>query len=123
MRDSPSPSFLSAARQRWRLETRFQELKRYVAFTEGDALLLAALEPHAAPHFARIAQEFYDKIREHEDAHAVFKDEAQIARLQSSLQRWMGRILSGIYDEAYFAESQKIGRVHVRVGLPQRYML
>jgi PAS domain S-box-containing protein len=123
VRDSPSPSFLSAARQRWRLETRFQELKRYVAFTEGDALLLAALEPHAAPHFARIAQEFYDKIREHEDAHAVFKDEAQIARLQSSLQRWMGRILSGIYDEAYFAESQKIGRVHVRVGLPQRYML
>ena len=104
------------------METRFQELKRYVGFTAHDAQLLAALHPHAAPHFARIAEEFYDRIREHEDAHAVFKDEAQIARLQRSLQLWMGRVLSGIYDEAYYAESQKIGRVHVKVGLPQRYM-
>jgi PAS domain S-box-containing protein len=105
------------------LETRFQELKRYVAFTDEDARLLGALRPHAAPHFQRVAQEFYERVREHEQAHAVFKDEAQIARLQQSLQVWMGRILSGVYDEAYSAESQKIGRVHVRVGLPQRYML
>ncbi len=34
----------------------------------------------------------------------------------------MGRILSGVYDEAYCSESLKIGRVHVKVGLPQRYM-
>src|SRR5262249_52863580 len=27
------------------------------------------------------------------------------------------------YDEAYFEETAKIGRVHVRVGLPQMYML
>jgi PAS domain S-box-containing protein len=104
------------------LETRFQELKRYVALGPEDAALLAALRPLAAPHFARIAQEFYDRIREHEDAHAVFKDEAQIARLNRSLQLWMERVLSGVYDEAYFEETLKIGRVHVRVGLPQRYM-
>jgi PAS domain S-box-containing protein len=97
-------------------------MKRYVAFTEDDATLLAALLPHAAPHFARIAQSFYDSIREHEAAHAVFTGEAQIARLQRSLQLWMGRVLSGVYDEAYYAESEKIGRVHVKVGLPQRYM-
>ena len=33
-----------------------------------------------------------------------------------------GACLSGTYDESYFADAQKIGRVHVRVGLPQRYM-
>ncbi len=104
------------------METRFQEIKRYVAFTDSDAARLASLLPHAAPHFERIAQSFYDSIREHEEAHAVFTGEEQIARLQRSLQRWMGRVLSGKYDEAYFAESEKIGRVHVKVGLPQRYV-
>jgi PAS domain S-box-containing protein len=98
------------------------ELKRYVSFTDADARLLLELRPHAAPHFGRIAQEFYDRIREHEHAHAVFKDEAQIARLQRSLAAWMHRLLSGSYDDAYYAESEKIGRVHVKVGLPQRYM-
>jgi PAS domain S-box-containing protein len=97
-------------------------LKRYVGLGADDAHLLAALGPIAAPHFLRIALEFYDRIREHEEAHAVFTGEDQILRLQNSLQLWMKRVLSGVYDEAYFRETEKIGRVHVKVGLPQRYM-
>jgi PAS domain S-box-containing protein len=76
----------------------------------------------AEPHFERIAQEFYERIREHEQAHAVLAGDAQIARLQKSLVRWMKRALTGPYDEAYYDETRKIGSVHVRVGLPQRYM-
>ena len=34
-------------------ETRFDELKRYVRFTEQDAHRLVALRAVAAPHFAR----------------------------------------------------------------------
>ncbi len=52
----------------------------------------------------------------------MFTGEAQIERLQRSLVKWMDRFCSGIYDEAYYAETLKIGRVHVEVGLPQRYM-
>jgi len=104
------------------METRFEELKRYVRLTAEDARLLGAFRPLAAPHFERITREFYERIREHEEAHAVFADEAQIGRLQRSLVRWMERFFSGTYDEAYFQETAKIGRVHVRVGLPQRYM-
>jgi PAS domain-containing protein len=84
--------------------------------------LLRGFRGVAAPHFERIAQEFYDRIRQHEEAHAVFTGEAQIARLQRSLVRWMERLFGGDYDEAYFAEIEQIGRVHVKVGLPQRYM-
>jgi len=103
-------------------ESVFEEMKRYVRFAEEDERLLALLKPHAAPHFQRIAAEFYDRIREHEDAHAVFTGEAQISRLQSSLVRWMERVCSAHRDEAYFEETAKIGRIHVRIGLPQRYM-
>jgi len=104
-------------------ETRFAEMKRYVAFSAEDAALLAGFRDTATPHFERIAQEFYDQIRLHEDAHAVFTGEAQIARLQRSLVRWLERVFGGVYDEAYFAETTAIGRVHIKVGLPQRYML
>lgn len=104
------------------IETLFEEMKRYVRFAAAESAALAAFAPMAAPHFERIAAEFYERVREHEDAHAVFTGEEQIARLQRSLVAWMGRLFAGPHDEDYFAERAKIGRVHVRIGLPQRYM-
>lgn len=103
-------------------EDRVTELLRYVRFTSNDTELLRVFHPKAAPHFERIAIEFYDRIREHEGAHDVFTGEEQIARLQASLVRWMHRLCTGPHDDAYFAETSKIGRVHVQIGLPQRYM-
>jgi PAS domain S-box-containing protein len=103
-------------------ETMFEEMKRYVRFTDQDSRRLAEFGPVAAPHFVRIAAEFYDRIREHDDAHKVFTGEAQIARLQRMLVHWMERLFAGPHDEAYFSERAKIGRVHVKIGLPQRYM-
>jgi PAS domain S-box-containing protein len=97
-------------------------MKRYVRFEAGDERLLARLRPFAAPHFPRIAVAFYDRIREHEATHALFTGEAQYARLHLSLVRWMDRICAGPHDEAYFQESARVGRIHVRLGLPQRYM-
>ncbi len=100
----------------------FEEMKRYVRFGPEDVELLAELCVHARPHFEAIAREFYERNREHEEAHAVFQDEAQIHRLHRSLVAWLERVLSGPYDAAYCAKSLEIGRVHVRVGLPQRYV-
>lgn len=103
-------------------ETRFEEMKRYVRFGTDEAAAVAAFGVRAAPSFPGIVEEFYQRIREHEDAHAVFTDEAQIARLQSSMLRWLTRLCGGLYDDSYFAETMKIGQAHIRVGLPQRYM-
>ena len=105
-----------------RPETLTEEVTRYVRFDATHAARVAALAPRVRPHFDRIVRLFYERIREHEDAHAVFRDEAQIARLQRSLARWLESLLSGHYDEAHFADTARIGQVHVIVGLPQRYM-
>jgi PAS domain S-box-containing protein len=104
------------------VERRVAELRTYVGFGDEDARRLAAVHDLLAPDFPRIAQHFYDKIREHEEAHAVFTGEDQIARLQKSLQVWLHRLLGGTYDAAYYEHTSRIGEVHVRVGLPQRYM-
>jgi PAS domain S-box-containing protein len=105
------------------METPFQELKRYVRLDQRDSELLRAFGVLAAPELPRIVQQFYDRIREHEEAHAVLKGEEQIQRLQRSLVAWLTRVCSGNYDEAYYEQTSIIGRVHVRIGLPQRYML
>ena len=105
------------------VETRYQEIKRYVRLDERDGELLRAFGKLAAPDLPGIAVRFYDRIREHEEAHAVFTGEEQIQRLQRSLVAWLKRVLGGTYDEVYHEQTAIIGRVHVRIGLPQRYML
>ncbi len=104
-------------------ESLFAELKRYVRFGPADSAALAAFSQVVAPHFGRIAVAFYERAREHDDAHRVFRDEAQIARLEGALIAWMKRLFAGPHDDSYFLERAKIGRVHVRIGLPQRYMV
>jgi PAS domain S-box-containing protein len=103
-------------------ETATEEMRRYVRFDEADGAAVAALRERATPHLSRIAASFYDRIREHEDAHAVFRDEAQVQRLHQSMVRWLAALFSGDYGPAHFASTAQIGKVHVRIGLPQRYM-
>ncbi len=103
-------------------DAQFEEMKRYVRFGDDEALLVAAFGRVATPRFTEIVTRFYERIREHEEAHAVLTGEAQIERLQAAMHRWLSRLLGGRYDSAYFLESMKIGRAHVRVGLPPRYM-
>jgi PAS domain S-box-containing protein len=100
-----------------------EELKSYVGFTDEDAKILSAFRPLAAPSFPKIADEFYALIRMHAGALAVLRDEAQARRLHASFQVWLGELMSGPYDEAYLADHARIGQVHVRVGLPQHYVV
>lgn len=104
-------------------ESRFEELRRYVRFDADDERALEAARPFVLPAFDGLADVFYERIREHPEAHAVFQSDAQIERQKGALKRWLSRVMHGPYDEAYFAETTKIGHVHVAVGLPQRYML
>lgn len=100
----------------------FEELRRYVRFDSASEEVLRGFLSSAEPHFERLAHEFYERIREHEDAHAVLAGEAQILRLQRSMVAWLQRIFSGPWDTAYIAQSVAIGQVHIRVGVPPRFV-
>jgi signal transduction histidine kinase len=69
-----------------------------------------------------LVEDFYRVILEHPEARAVFADEAQIERLKHSLADWLARLLHGPYDDDWFERAARIGRRHVEVGLPQRFM-
>ena len=104
-------------------ETVFQELKRYVRFGPADGEALRALHPLARPRFEAIARVFYDRILGHDEASRALRGgESQVGHLKVTLVAWMDTLLAGPWDEAYWEQRYRIGRVHVRIGLPQHYM-
>lgn len=101
----------------------FERLKDYVRFEEEDSALLKRFSPQVEPHFKLIIDDFYDAILTHEDAgKAITGGDEQVARLKQTLMNWLAELVQGPHDEAYFARRARIGRVHVRIGLPQEYM-
>jgi signal transduction histidine kinase len=103
-------------------ETLFEELKRYVDFGPEDEQALRALHEVARHRFRDIAHVFYARILEHEGARNALAGESQVGHLKVSLQAWMEQLLRGPWDEAYYLLRCRIGRVHVRIALPQHYM-
>lgn len=105
------------------METLFDELKRYVQFGADDEAALSVLHPVLAPELVRIADVFYTRILQHEGARTALEGgESQVGRLKVTLVAWMDRLLTGPWDESYFELRCRIGRVHVRIALPQHYM-
>src|SRR5512138_1755852 len=104
-------------------ETVFEELKRYVRFGEDDERALRALHDAALPRFEAVAAAFYERILTHEEARQVLVGgESRVGHLKVTLRAWLDTLLAGPWDEAYWSQRYAIGRVHVRIGLPQHYM-
>ncbi len=100
----------------------FSELAGYVDFQAADAERLAEMAPMVGPAIPEIVAAFYDAIERSAGASKVFEDHHQVERLKASLERWLERFFSGVYDEEYVAARARIGMVHVGIGLDQRYM-
>jgi len=105
------------------VETLFEELKRYVQWGPENEAALRDLHPRAAPELKRIADVFYRRIIEHDEARKALEGgESQVGRLKVALEAWLDSLLRGPWDEAYYERRARIGRLHVRIGLPQHYM-
>lgn len=100
----------------------FEEMRRYLRFEPSDEAALRAMLPHAASEFENIAAEFYRRLEGHLEAHRVFSGPEQVRRLKGTLCDWLHRLLSGPWDQTYFELRSRIGWMHVKMGLPQRYM-
>jgi two-component system, NtrC family, sensor histidine kinase HydH len=107
-----------------RVKTFREKVNAYVGFDGSTTAALREAHPLVAPHFPAIIDDFYATIEAHPDARAAITGgTAQIARLKESLLHWIDELFKGPHDEAYFERRARIGRVHVRIDLPQVYML
>jgi PAS domain S-box-containing protein len=103
--------------------TVLKDLKDFVAFEPSHAVLLTEIQPHVEPAFDDIVEAFYAAIaRTPVTAAALTGGDAQVARLKATLRDWLGGVFGGVYDEAYVERRARIGRAHVRIDLPHRYM-
>lgn len=105
------------------MERFLEEMKSYVGLTEADARLIAQAGPALEPHLPALAELFYRKILEHPASAHILGGPEQLARLKGTLQHWARGVLAGRYDAAYANQRTEIGRQHVRVGVPQRYVI
>lgn len=103
-------------------ESILEEILAYVAFDADDRARLVELRGRLAPALPDIAALFYERARTQPRAAAMFSGPEQVSHLQSLLVEWMSSGLVGPYDEAFYAKRARIGRQHVRIGLPQHYM-
>lgn len=101
----------------------YDSIKQYVGFDAASARALREFFPLAEPHLERIVVDFYDAIEAHPEAMAAITGgQAQVLRLQKTLVRWLHEVLLGPHDEGYLERHSRIGRVHVRIDLPQEFM-
>jgi len=99
-----------------------EQLIAYVGLDDTDRGRLLALHDKLQPHFAAIAERFYEAVWANPGAASVLQGPEQIERLRCTLIDWMSTGLLGPYDAKFEAKRSRIGRVHVRIGLAQQYM-
>jgi signal transduction histidine kinase len=104
------------------MTTLLDSIKSYIGFGAQDAETLRGFLPIAEPHLRGFAERFYARIQEHADAHQVLEGDEQIERLKHTLEEWMRTGLAGPHDHAYYVRRSRIGRRHVLIGLPPRFM-
>jgi len=101
-----------------------EETKRYVGFSNEDARTLVEIALVVEPHLPALSERFYAELRRHPRAMAVLTGGSrQAERLKLTLQEWARGLFRGDYGARYADERSRIGSRHVRLGVPQPYVI
>jgi two-component system, NtrC family, sensor kinase len=104
------------------LYERYQELQRYVSWSEDDAKNVVAAGALLKPYLAPLIEDFYEEIERHPDAKKVITGGAeQVARLKGTLLAWLHDLFTGVYDRDYVSRRWRVGWRHVEISLDQVY--
>src|SRR6516165_4000493 len=89
---------------------RYQELQRYVGWTEDDSRRVGAVAPLLESCLPALINDFYAEIERHPGARKVITGgAAQIERLKGTLGGWLRELLYGPYDKDYVARRWRVG--------------
>ncbi len=99
-----------------------ERIKAHYGFTSGDVKNLLSLKPVMERHRDEFVAEFYNYVKNFEEAEKFLKDEATVKRHQDALKVWFVNMFSGEYGGEYFAGLEKVGSAHVKIGLPAHYV-
>ncbi len=98
----------------------YQELKKFIGFTDTDGANLSALAPIFAESGHAITDTFYAKLEQNPETAALIA--GRVAALKATHNRWMTELFAGDYGDTYLENRWKIGLVHVRVGVSPHWV-
>lgn len=99
------------------------ELKfKHYRFQQNDALILREIKPLIEENFQHFFRGFSSFIFELDYVKLFMSDEGIFQRYKILLNKWVLNLFSGLYDERYFLQLQKIGQSHIKIHLPLTYV-
>ncbi len=102
---------------------RYQDIQRYVGWTQADVERVRAAAPVVESSFPELVDDFYREIAMHEATQKVITGgDAQVQRLKGTLQTWLQQLMTGPYDLVYAERRFRVGYRHVEIGLKQIYV-
>jgi uncharacterized membrane protein (DUF373 family) len=101
---------------------RINRVKAHYNFTPDDAKNLAGLRHRMEGYREEFVGEFYNHVKNFEDAHKYLKDDETISRHKEGLKKWFVNLFSGEYGKNYFSDLEHIGLSHVNIHLSAHYV-
>ncbi len=98
------------------------EIRRHYSFSTQDEENLKELAQILLPFSGNMADEFYDFLLDDPYTAAFFKTEEAIKKRRETIISWFKDLLLSPYNSLYLARLQRIGQVHVRIGLKGHYV-
>ncbi|WP_435362822.1 protoglobin domain-containing protein [Haloarchaeobius sp. DYHT-AS-18] len=105
---------LDAEEVRWR--------KEFIGFDGEDERRLADLEPLLREHQDAIADDFYENLLQYDQTRAVIERSPKGVEMLKQTQRaYLVSLATGEYDQQYFANRARIGKLHEILDMPLKH--
>lgn len=98
------------------------EIARHYRFSPEDEKNLAELGQILLPHSDQLANDFYGFLLEDPYTAAFFETEQAIRTRKETLKAWFRDLFTSRYDHLYVLRLERIGKVHVKIGLKGHYV-
>jgi uncharacterized membrane protein (DUF373 family) len=99
-----------------------EEILRHYGFGAQDEENLKELAKLLLPYSNDLAEDFYNFLLNNPYSGSFFKTEEAIKKRKDTIVSWFKDLLTSPYNNLYLARLQRIGQVHVRIGLKGHYV-
>lgn len=98
------------------------QLKKDYDFSTEDVDRIKKLKPIIGKYEDEFVDRFYLFILRFPETGRYLKNADIVSKHKQKLKEWFQELFSGKYDTDYFLKLNRIGQVHVNIGLPTHYV-
>ena len=96
--------------------------KAFLGFDEEDERRLSELEPLLRAEQDAIADDFYENLLRYEGTREIIeRSPKDVEALKQTQRAYLRTLATGEYDQAYFANRARIGKLHELLDMPLKY--